>query len=40
MDSEAQGVTAAFSVEQWAKGVYVILIHTEQGIASKRMLVQ
>ncbi len=40
MDSEAQGVTAAFSVEQWAKGVYVILIHTEQGIASKRMMVQ
>ena len=40
MEREAEGVTAAFSVGQWTKGVYVVLVHSEQGIAAKRLVVQ
>ncbi len=40
MEREAEGVTAAFSVGQWAKGVYVVLVHSKQGIAAKRLIVQ
>lgn len=40
MEREAEGATAAFSVGQWARGVYVVLVHSEQGIAAKRLVVQ
>ncbi len=38
MDSE--GLAASFDVSLWPKGVYVVAIHCEAGIATKKLVVQ
>ena len=39
-DQPAGGTSTDFDVSSWAKGAYVVLVHTPQGTATKRLVVQ
>ena len=40
LDLVAEGRSASFSVHDWSKGVYLVVVHTSRGILSKKLVVE
>ena len=40
LQTDSDGLTASFDVSLWPKGIYVVAIHCEAGIATKKLVVQ
>ncbi|MBP5515721.1 MAG: T9SS type A sorting domain-containing protein, partial [Bacteroidales bacterium] len=40
LDMKAAGLSAKFSVDSWPSGTYVVVIHTPNGTATKKLVVK
>ena len=40
LNLDAEGLSASFSVQDWSKGVYLVVVRTSRGILSKKLVVE